>query len=58
MSCHTIQEDLRILETENKILLMGNPNGVKRFLYRTHRFTPSLQLHRDNRQLFRRRPCA
>lgn len=28
-SCHTIQEDPRILETENKILLMGNPNVGK-----------------------------
>ena len=25
-SCHDIQEDARILETKDKILLMGNPN--------------------------------
>lgn len=28
-SCHDIHEDLRILEKENKVLLMGNPNVGK-----------------------------
>jgi len=28
-SCHTLQEDTHVLETKNKILLMGNPNVGK-----------------------------